>query len=150
MTRSRGDHRSLERLAGLQRLVLSERRADFAERRLRTDDASARERLAEKRQAAATSAIEEMFAEPRLCVDRLILATHGLSEADRALEQSRRSTETASGDEAHARARVARTEQRLRLRDKMARDLARKDSERRDRDGIAETVAIKLTSGKRL
>src|SRR5687767_13841450 len=98
----RADHRRLERLAEMQRLAREQRRHELGESCAATDSRTEAEARSLAEHEAAASALDDTFAAPRLCVDRLALAARQFMFSETALAEARHSADAAREDEATA------------------------------------------------
>ena len=145
----RGDHRRFERLAEMQRLAREQRRHELGQSCAATDARVEAEARSLAEHEADASALEAMFAAPRLCVDRLALAARRFHFSETALAEARQSAETAREAEDGARAGLHRAEHRAQLIGDIARRLRRKRADKRENEAILQTVAVNASRGDR-
>lgn len=139
----RGDHRSSARLARLQQLATTLRREELGRACRETDDRAEAERSALDRNLRAERTLDEVFAQDRLCLDRLALAGIGIEASEAHLAASRAALAEARHEETSALADYGEAEQQLRWITAHARDLHRRHLDKREEQAASEAALLR-------
>jgi hypothetical protein len=145
----RNDHRRFERLAEMQRLAREQCLHELGRSCEVTDAQVEAEERTLAEHEAVESALEAILTAPRLCVDRLALATRQFQVSEAASAEARNSTELARSREGAARIGLNQADHRLELVGAIARRLRRKRTDKRENEAILHVVAMNAARGGR-